>query len=77
MITGYMHHPNITPHISILHPACFYYSVTGRCESFSDIWNIHKKAIKKGSQRFSSWFSFTFCPDFVDLYIKPVIKKVY
>ena len=25
----------------------FYYSVTGRCEPLSDIWNIHKKAIQK------------------------------
>ena len=36
-----------------------------------------KKPYKKGLQRFSSWFSFTFCPDFVDLYNKPVVKKVY
>ena len=36
-----------------------------------------KKPYKKGSHRFSSWFSFTFCPDFVDLHNKPVVKKVY
>ena len=36
-----------------------------------------KKPNKKGSQRCSSWFSCTFCPDFVDLYNMPGVKKVY
>ena len=29
----------------------------------------------KGSQRFSSWFSCTFCPDFVDLYTSQCLKR--
>ena len=44
---------------------------------FRHLEHSQKKPYKKGLQRFSSWFSFTFCPDFVDLYNKPVVKKVY
>ena len=29
----------------------------------------------KGSQRFCSWFSCTFCPDFVDLYTSQCLKR--
>ena len=44
---------------------------------FRHLEHSQKKPYKKVLQRFSSWFSFTFCPDFVDLYNKPVVKKVY
>ena len=49
----------------------------GDMSHFQTSGTFTKKPYKKGSQRFSSWFSCTFCPDFVDLYNKPVVKKVY
>ena len=48
----------------------------GDVSHFQTSETFTKKPYKKGLQRFSSWFSFTFCPDFVDLYNKPVVKKV-
>ena len=49
----------------------------GDVSHFQTSETFTKKPYKKGLQRFSSWFSLTFRPDFVDLYNKPVVKKVY
>ena len=60
------------PYISIV-----FFTIVLRCESLSDICNIHKKAIQKKtcSQRSSCRFSCTFCAYFVNLYNKPLVWK--
>ena len=58
-------------------PHFFTTVLLGDMSHFQTSGTFTKKPYKKGSHRFSSWFSCMFCPDFVDLYNKPVVKKVY
>ena len=62
---------------SLSYISIVFFTIVLRCESLSDICNIHKKAIQKKtcSQRSSCRFSCTFCAYFVNLYNKPLVWK--
>ena len=62
----------------ISHRTLVYFFTTvllGDVSHFQTSGTFTKKPYKKGSHRFSSWFSCTFCPDFVDLYTSQWLKR--
>ena len=73
----------MTP-ISLPGPHIVYYTLRftffttvllGDVSHFQISGTFTKKPYKKGSQHSSCRFSCTFCPDFVNLYNKPLVEK--
>ena len=67
------------PYISMLHIAFIFFAteLPGDVSHFQTFGAFTKKPYKKVYNVFLVGFSCTFCPDVVDLYNKPVVKKVY